>query len=92
MKSLINNTIKESEKKGKSAVPEQISDENNIDRELEDIIKRSRAKIFVIGTGAGNNTVSRLTEIGVEGAATISVNTDAQDLLLKCQSENFNRP
>ena len=73
MKSLINNTIKESEKRrGKSAVPEQISDENNIDRELEDIIKRSRAKIFVIGTGgAGNNTVSRLTEIGVEGAATI---------------------
>jgi cell division protein FtsZ len=82
LKSLINNTIKESEKRrGKSAVPEQISDENNIDRELEDIIKRSRAKIFVIGTGgAGNNTVSRLTEIGVEGAATISVNTDAQDL------------
>jgi cell division protein FtsZ len=82
LKSLINNTIKESEKRReRSAVPEQISHDNDIDRELEDIIQRSRAKIFVIGTGgAGNNTVSRLTEIGVEGAGTISVNTDAQDL------------
>jgi len=65
----------------RSAVPEHISHDDNIDRELEDIINRSRAKIFVIGTGgAGNNTVSRLTEIGIEGAGTISVNTDAQDL------------
>lgn len=82
MKSLINNTIKESEKRSqRSAVPEHISHDDNIDRELEDIINRSRAKIFVIGTGgAGNNTVSRLTEIGIEGAGTISVNTDAQDL------------
>ncbi|MEN6591709.1 MAG: cell division protein FtsZ [Methanobacterium sp.] len=82
MKSLINNTIKESEKRSqRSAVPEDISHDDNIDRELEDIINRSRAKIFVIGTGgAGNNTVSRLTEIGIEGAGTISVNTDAQDL------------
>lgn len=82
MKSLINNTIKESEKKReRSAVPEHISHDDNIDRELEDIIQRSRAKIFVVGTGgAGNNTVSRLTEIGIKGAGTISVNTDAQDL------------
>lgn len=82
MKSLINNTIKESEKRReRSAVPEHISHDDNIDRELEDIIQRSRAKIFVVGTGgAGNNTVSRLTEIGIEGAGTISVNTDAQDL------------
>lgn len=82
MKSLINNTIKESEKRReRSAVPEHKSYDDSIDRELEDIIQRSRAKIFVVGTGgAGNNTVSRLTEIGIEGAGTISVNTDAQDL------------
>ncbi len=82
MKSLINNTIKESEKRReRSAVPEHRTYDDNIDSELEDIIQRSRAKIFVIGTGgAGNNTVSRLTEIGIEGAGTISVNTDAQDL------------
>ncbi len=82
MKSLINNTIKESEKRReRSAVPEHKSYDDNIDSELEDIIQRSRAKIFVVGTGgAGNNTVSRLTEIGIEGAGTVSVNTDAQDL------------
>ena len=82
MKSLINNTIKESHKRReKSAVDEHRTYDDPIDNELQDIIQRSRAKIFVIGTGgAGNNTVSRLTEIGIEGAGTISVNTDAQDL------------
>lgn len=55
-----------------------ISDINN---DLQDIIEQSKAKILVVGTGgAGNNTVSRLMEIGIEGADTISVNTDAQDL------------
>lgn len=82
MKSLINNTIKESEKrKERSTMEERNSYEDNIDSDLKEIIQRSRAKIFVVGTGgAGNNTVSRLAEIGVEGAGTLSVNTDAQDL------------
>ena len=82
MKSLINNTIKESEKrKERSTMEERNSYDDNIDNDLKEIIQRSRAKIFVVGTGgAGNNTVSRLAEIGVEGAGTLSVNTDAQDL------------
>lgn len=82
MKSLINNTIKESEKrKERSTMEEHNSFDDNIDSDLKEIIQRSRAKIFVVGTGgAGNNTVSRLAEIGVEGAGTLSVNTDAQDL------------
>ena len=82
MKSLINNTIKESEKrKERSTIEERNSYDDNIDSDLKEIIQRSRAKIFVIGTGgAGNNTVSRLAEIGVQGAGTLSVNTDAQDL------------
>ncbi len=82
MKSLINNTIKESEKrKERSTMEERNSYDDNIDSDLKEIIQRSRAKIFVVGTGgAGNNTVSRLAEIGVEGAGTLSVNTDAQDL------------
>ena len=82
MKSLINNTIKESEKRReRSTMEERNSYDDNIDSDLKEIIQRSRAKIFVIGTGgAGNNTVSRLAEIGVEGAGTLSVNTDAQDL------------
>ena len=82
MKSLINNTIKESEKRReRSTMEERNSYDDNIDSDLKEIIQRSRAKIFVVGTGgAGNNTVSRLAEIGVEGAGTLSVNTDAQDL------------
>ncbi len=60
---------------------ERNSYDDDIDSDLKEIIQRSRAKIFVVGTGgAGNNTVSRLAEIGVEGAGTLSVNTDAQDL------------
>jgi cell division protein FtsZ len=82
LKSLINNTIKESEKRReRSTMEERNSHDDNIDSDLKEIIQRSRAKIFVVGTGgAGNNTVSRLAEIGVEGAGTLSVNTDAQDL------------
>lgn len=83
MKSLINNTIKETEnRRERSAAEKHRKYDESIDTELEEIIQRSRAKIFVIGTGgAGNNTISRLTEIGIEGAKTISINTDAQDLL-----------
>jgi cell division protein FtsZ len=82
LKSLINNTIKESEnRRNRSDISKRGEYDTSIDQELEDIIKRSRAKILVIGAGgAGNNTVSRLTDIGIEGAKTISLNTDAQDL------------
>jgi len=40
-----------------------------------------RAKINVVGCGgAGQNAVTRLTEMGVEGATTISLNSDAKHL------------
>jgi len=39
------------------------------------------ARILVLGTGgAGNNCVTRLSDIGVKGAQTIAVNTDAKQL------------
>ena len=53
-----------------------------LDEELEKILSTQKAKIKVIGTGgAGNNTINRMTEIGITGAETIAINTDAQDLL-----------
>ena len=53
-----------------------------IDAELEEILGRQRATIKVVGCGgAGNNTINRITEVGVVGAETIALNTDAQDLL-----------
>ena len=52
------------------------------DEELESILSNRRARIKVIGCGgAGNNTISRISDIGVTGAEIIAVNTDAQDLL-----------
>ncbi len=55
---------------------------NAVDAELEEMLSKQTAKIKVIGTGGGgNNTINRITEVGIHGTETIAVNTDAQDLL-----------
>lgn len=55
---------------------------HEIDRELEEILKRQSARIKVIGVGgAGGNTTSRMREVGIKGGEIIAINTDAQDLL-----------
>ena len=55
---------------------------NVLDEELESLLSKQKATIKVIGTGgAGNNTINRISEVGITGAETIAVNTDAQDLL-----------
>lgn len=52
------------------------------DEELEQILNAHRTKIVVVGTGgAGNNTITRLTDVGINGVETVAINTDAQDLL-----------
>jgi len=53
-----------------------------IDEELEKILANKKARIKVVGVGgAGNNTINRITEIGITGAETVAINTDAQDLI-----------
>jgi len=53
-----------------------------IDEELEKILAKQGAKIKVVGCGgAGGNTLNRISEVGIAGTETISINTDAQDLL-----------
>jgi cell division protein FtsZ len=53
-----------------------------VDRELEELLKQQSAKIKVIGVGGGgNNSLSRMKEIGIRGGELIAINTDAQDLL-----------
>lgn len=68
-----------------SANPKVLDDpepKKNVDEELQHVLAKQRAAIKVIGTGGGgNNTINRMTEIGITGAETIAVNTDAQDLL-----------
>lgn len=55
---------------------------NMADEDLKKILKGRKANIKVIGAGgAGNNTVTRLMQVGIVGAEAVAVNTDAQDLL-----------
>ena len=68
---------------GSSSVLSEASAElREIDRELEELLKKQSAKIKVVGVGGGgNNSLSRMREIGIKGGELIAVNTDAQDLL-----------
>jgi cell division protein FtsZ len=68
--------------RGESSMPTLSDEVRNIDRELEELLKKQSAKIKVIGVGgAGGNSLSRMREIGIKGGELIAVNTDAQDLL-----------
>jgi len=54
----------------------------DIDAELQQLIAMQKTRIKVIGCGgAGNNTINRISEVGIKGIQTIAINTDAQDLL-----------
>ncbi|MCF7910632.1 cell division protein FtsZ [Candidatus Pacearchaeota archaeon] len=58
------------------------SEVKDIDKELAELLKKQTAKIKVVGIGgSGNNSLSRMREIGIKGGELIAVNTDAQDLL-----------
>ncbi len=60
------------------------------DEQLRSIVEKTRAKIKIIGVGgAGCNTVTRMSEVGIIGARTIAVNTDAQDLVFSEADEKL---
>jgi len=73
----------EQEEERRVDMPSSISNPiNEIDHELEELLKKQSAKIKVIGVGgSGNNSLSRMREIGIKGGELIALNTDAQDLL-----------
>jgi cell division protein FtsZ len=51
-------------------------------KELEAVLRSHQTRVRVVGCGGGgNNTITRLMEIGVKGVETLAINTDAQDLL-----------
>lgn len=63
-------------------VPTSNSSTDITDTDLKELLAKHKATIKVVGCGgAGNNTVNRLTEVGIVGVDTIAINTDAQDLL-----------
>ena len=81
MQSVVKNAIKRAKslpaKKSKKKVK---STHNNED--LIKLLETAKAKIRVVGVGGGGcNTIERMTEVGITGAETFAVNTDAQDLL-----------
>ncbi len=54
----------------------------SVDEDLKKLLEARKAVIKVVGIGgAGNNTISRMMQVGIVGAETIALNTDAQDLL-----------
>lgn len=75
MKSILESGRKEAKKTRKAEVTDK-------DKELQSILGSHKTIIKIVGVGgAGNNTLSRLMEIGVKEVETIVTNTDVQDLL-----------
>ncbi len=57
------------------------TEQSSVDKELMEY-QSHQAKIIVVGAGgAGSNTITRLTEMGIAGATTVAINTDARHLL-----------
>jgi cell division protein FtsZ len=55
---------------------------SDTDEDLRKLLEARKAVIKVVGVGgAGNNTVSRMMQVGIIGADVLAANTDAQDLL-----------
>ncbi|MFA5142370.1 MAG: cell division protein FtsZ [Candidatus Woesearchaeota archaeon] len=66
----------------KSGIDKPYSQKSDIDIELEKMLAIQQASIKVVGAGGGgNNTISRIHEVGIKGTETIAINTDAQQLL-----------
>jgi cell division protein FtsZ len=60
----------------------KVARDNQLDDELEELLKTQKAKIKIVGSGGGgNNTVDRISSVGIAGCETVAINTDAQDLL-----------
>lgn len=78
MKTVVSSAIK----RAKILQFEKSKPSSSDDKELIKLFEASKAKIRVIGVGGGGcNTLQRMSEVGISGATTFAVNTDAQALL-----------
>jgi len=68
--------------KAKGRARKATSKGTHSDNDLIHMLEANQAKIMVVGCGGGGcNTIERMQEVGIKGAQTFAVNTDAQDLL-----------
>jgi cell division protein FtsZ len=66
----------------KNRVKQFATGDNQTDKDLLEMLENNQARILVVGCGGGGcNTIERMNEVGIIGAKTFAVNTDAQDLL-----------
>ncbi|MFX1485385.1 MAG: cell division protein FtsZ [Promethearchaeota archaeon] len=89
MHPLLEEVLKSSGKReGQPKKSRKIPKSATTDEELAELLESVSARILVVGVGgAGNNAITRLMEVGVEGAETLAANTDAQDLYF-CNSHH----
>ncbi|MFH1257132.1 MAG: cell division protein FtsZ [Candidatus Diapherotrites archaeon] len=82
MKTVVDKAIRRATLEGLNPKGVQRKKRNDEDEDLEKLLEEAQARIKVIGVGGGGgNTIQRMSEIGIIGAETFAVNTDAQDLL-----------
>ena len=82
MESLLKDALKHVEDKEEKPILKELADPGIDDRQLEEIVRKTKIRITVIGCGgAGNNTITRAFEEGISNVELIAINTDAQQLL-----------
>ncbi len=88
MESLVQRVFEKSSPAEGEPVEAQETIEDSIQSEFGLDIKE--ASILIVGVGgAGNNMVTRLSEMGIKGAKTLNVNTDAKHLLVSKADEKI---
>lgn len=83
MESLIQQAVGTNQGPQAQTTKDYVSERQKLEKEvLEQFgLELKGARIVVVGCGgAGNNTVNRLTSLGVTGAKTVAINTDARHL------------
>lgn len=87
-KSSVRSRFKQLSRMNKQNYKSQESYDN--DEYLSDLLNVLRIKSLVVGVGgAGNNTVSRLQDVGISDTDTLNINTDAHDLYYSNSSKKI---
>jgi len=84
MDSLLNDALKshEGKKKKKGSKILDLKEPGIDDKELEELVRKTRIRITIIGAGGGgNNTIQRCKDEKIKDVVLIAINTDAQQLL-----------